>query len=40
MKKRINVWDVIIVAVLLIIAVLTLYPFIYALAGSFSNGRE
>ncbi len=40
MKKRINAWDIVIVTFLVIVAFITLYPFIYALAGSFSNGKE
>lgn len=40
MRKRVNVWDIIINFFLIFVALLTIYPFIYALAGSFNNGRE
>lgn len=40
MKRRINGWDVAIYAFMILVSLITLYPFIYALAGSFSNGRE
>ncbi len=38
--KRYNIYDVIIIAILVILTIITLYPFIFTIAGSFSNGIQ
>ena len=37
---RVHVFDVVNAAVLIVFAVITLYPFIYVLAGSFNDGQD
>ena len=39
-RNRISVADIIIVFVLLLLALITLYPFIYVVAGSLSDGKD
>lgn len=39
-KFRFNYADVIILLILLLTVIITIYPFIYTLAGSFSNGKD
>lgn len=38
--KRYNIYDVIIIAILVILSIITLYPFVFTIAGSFSNGIQ
>ena len=37
---RFNGWDVLIYSILIIFAILAIYPIIYTLAGSFSDGED